>query len=141
MQPTLMSYTFSGPPAPVLLDVASVKPDSILLLDTFFHVIVWHGEVIGSWRDAGYQELPEHVLFRTMLQQPKDDAQVRCRVVRRTRQSRARLEGGGGWGRVCSCVCEHLRVVGRVCMSLPCRGLPLPALAGWIASALVRVHT
>ncbi len=76
MQPTLMSYTFNGPPGPVLLDVQSVKPDAILLLDTFFHVIVWHGEVISTWREAGYQELPEHALFRSMLQQPKDDAQV-----------------------------------------------------------------
>ena len=32
IQPTLMSYSFTGPPQPVLLDVASIQPDCILLL-------------------------------------------------------------------------------------------------------------
>ena len=76
MQPSLLSYTFHGPPTPVLLDVASVKSDCILLLDTFFHVIVWHGETIAAWREQGYQDLPEHVHFKNLLQAPKDDAQV-----------------------------------------------------------------
>ena len=76
MQPSLLSYSFNGPPTPVLLDVASVKPDSILLLDTFFHVIVFHGETIASWRDQGYQDLPEHVHFKNLLQAPKEDAQA-----------------------------------------------------------------
>ena len=32
LQPTLLSYSFHGPPQPVLLDATSVKPDTILLL-------------------------------------------------------------------------------------------------------------
>jgi protein transport protein SEC23 len=51
IQPSLLSYTFSAPPVPVLLDNVSVKPDCILLLDTFFHVLIFHGETIASWRD------------------------------------------------------------------------------------------
>jgi protein transport protein SEC23 len=47
LQPSLLSYSFTGPPQPALLDAASVRPDTILLLDTFFHVIVFHGETIG----------------------------------------------------------------------------------------------
>ena len=107
MQPTLIAYTFNEPPKPVLLDVASVKPDCILLLDTFFHVIVWHGEVIGAWREAGYQDLPEHVHFRNLLQAPKDDAQVRhC-----SQRYRARV-----------CVCGWVVWVVWVCFGLHSRG-------------------
>ena len=40
IQPTLLAYSFDGPPVPVLLDVTSINPDRILLLDTFFQVIV-----------------------------------------------------------------------------------------------------
>ena len=43
LQPSLLSYSFQGPPQPVLLDAASVRPDTILLLDTFFHVVVFLG--------------------------------------------------------------------------------------------------
>ena len=27
----------------------------ILLLDAFFHVVIWRGEMIQAWYDAGYQ--------------------------------------------------------------------------------------
>ena len=69
IQPILYAYSFSGPPEvatcvrvnidrclmfffasglvqqPVLLDSASILPDRILLLDTFFHILIYHGEV------------------------------------------------------------------------------------------------
>lgn len=73
IQPTLMSYSFSEP-EPVLLDVASVKPDRILLLDTFFYVIVFCGSRIAEWRNAGYHLKENHANFRELLQAPKDDA-------------------------------------------------------------------
>lgn len=38
---------------PAMLDAASVRPDTILLLDTFFHVVIFHGETIGAWREQG----------------------------------------------------------------------------------------
>ncbi len=38
IQPTLETYSFSGPPEPVILSAVSVKPDHILLLDSFFTV-------------------------------------------------------------------------------------------------------
>jgi len=43
IQPALLEYSFeAGPPRPVLLDVASMqRKDVILLLDSFFHVVVW----------------------------------------------------------------------------------------------------
>lgn len=76
IQPALLSYSFTGPPTPVLLDVTSIKPDTILLLDTFFTVVVFHGETIASWRDAGYQEQADYANFKSLLQAPKDDAQA-----------------------------------------------------------------
>mmetsp|Transcript_11727 Transcript_11727/g.18926 ORF Transcript_11727/g.18926 Transcript_11727/m.18926 type:complete len:382 (+) Transcript_11727:91-1236(+) len=76
IQPALLSYSFSGPPTPVLLDASSIKPDVILLLDTFFTVVVFHGETIVSWRDAGYHNKPEYANFKSLLQAPKEDAQA-----------------------------------------------------------------
>lgn len=74
IQPTLMSYSLSGPPEPVLLDVASVAPDRILLLDTFFYVIVFSGSRIAQWRNAGYHNDGKHQNLSLLMQAPKDDA-------------------------------------------------------------------
>ena len=41
IQPALLQYNFDTPePQPVMLDVSSLKQNSILLLDTFFYVLV-----------------------------------------------------------------------------------------------------
>jgi protein transport protein SEC23 len=76
LQPSLLAYSFNGPPHPVLLDATSVRPDTILLLDTFFHVIVFHGETIAAWKQQGYQSQEEHVNFRNLLEAPQNDAQM-----------------------------------------------------------------
>ncbi|KAJ1966274.1 GTPase-activating protein S23 [Dipsacomyces acuminosporus] len=75
IQPTLTSYGFEGPPAPVLLDSMSMKPDVVLLLDTFFHILIWHGETIAEWRKAGYHEQPEYENLKLLLEAPVQDAQ------------------------------------------------------------------
>jgi protein transport protein SEC23 len=77
IQPTLMSYAFDAPPQPVLLDSVSIKPDVILLLDTFFHILIFHGEVVAQWRKAGYQDQEGHENFKELLELPVADAQVR----------------------------------------------------------------
>lgn len=74
IQPTLMSYSLSGAPEPVLLDVTSIKSDRILLLDSFFYVIVFCGEMVSAWRKAGYHEDGKHSNLKMLLQAPKDDA-------------------------------------------------------------------
>ena len=71
-----MSYTFDTPPQPVLLDSVSIKPDVILLLDTFFHILIWHGETIAQWRKAGYQNQEGYSNFKELLEAPVADAQV-----------------------------------------------------------------
>ena len=65
IQPTLLAYSFNGPPVPVLLDVTSISPDRILLLDTFFQVIVFHGETISAWRKQGKPARLEHARTNT----------------------------------------------------------------------------
>lgn len=77
IQPTLMSYTFDTPPQPVLLDSVSIKPDVILLLDTFFHILIFHGETVAQWRKAGYQDQEGYENFKELLEMPVADAQVR----------------------------------------------------------------
>ena len=76
IQPALLSYSFNGPPEPVLLDAVSIKPDVILLLDTFFHVVVMNGETIAAWREQGYHEQPEYANLKKLLEAPKEDAMM-----------------------------------------------------------------
>uniref|UniRef100_A0A7N5JNF0 Protein transport protein SEC23 n=1 Tax=Ailuropoda melanoleuca TaxID=9646 RepID=A0A7N5JNF0_AILME len=75
IQPILYSYSFHGPPEPVLLDSSSILADRILLMDTFFQIVIYLGETIVQWRKAGYQDMPEYENFRHLLQAPLDDAQ------------------------------------------------------------------
>ncbi|KAJ6655663.1 hypothetical protein lerEdw1_004899 [Lerista edwardsae] len=75
IQPILYAYSFSGPPEPVLLDSSSILPDRILLMDTFFQILIYHGETIDQWRKSGYQDMAEYENFRHLLQAPADDAQ------------------------------------------------------------------
>ena len=52
----------------VLLDVASISPDRILLLDSYFYVVVFHGTSIAQWRKEGYHLQPEHAGFKQLLE-------------------------------------------------------------------------
>lgn len=74
IQPTLTSYSLDQPPRPVILDSSSVRPDAILLLDSYFHIVIWHGEHIAQWRDNGYAEKPEFANFKALLEAPVLDA-------------------------------------------------------------------
>jgi len=42
------------------LDSSSILPDRILLMDTFYHILIYHGETIAQWVQAGYDNLPEY---------------------------------------------------------------------------------
>lgn len=52
----------------VLLDVESIQPDRILLLDSFFYVVVFHGTSIAQWRKEGYHLQEEHAGFKQLLE-------------------------------------------------------------------------
>lgn len=74
IQPTLTSFSMDSEPEAVLLDSISIKPDRILLLDTFFHILIYHGSTIAAWRSQGYQDLPEYAAFKEFLEDPKKEA-------------------------------------------------------------------
>jgi protein transport protein SEC23 len=76
IQPALQEYSFEGYAKPVLLDATSLKPNVILLLDSFFYVVIWRGETIQAWYDAGYQEKDEYASFKQLLTEPENDARV-----------------------------------------------------------------
>uniref|UniRef100_A0A3Q3W285 Protein transport protein SEC23 n=1 Tax=Mola mola TaxID=94237 RepID=A0A3Q3W285_MOLML len=75
IQPVLYAYSFTGPPEPVLLDSSSILPDRILLMDTFFMILIYNGKEVAQWRKKGYQEMPEYEFFKHLLQAPVNDAQ------------------------------------------------------------------
>ncbi|EDO19247.1 hypothetical protein Kpol_1050p107 [Vanderwaltozyma polyspora DSM 70294] len=74
IQPTLTSFSMEDEPQAVLLDSVSVKPNTILLLDTFFFILIYHGEQIAQWRKAGYQDDPQYTDFKALLEEPKLEA-------------------------------------------------------------------
>nr|XP_023920727.1 protein transport protein SEC23 [Quercus suber]POF00040.1 protein transport protein sec23 [Quercus suber] len=75
IQPTLLQYSFDGPPIPVLLDVRSISPDVILLFDSYFHVVIHCGSKISQWRKLGYDKDPNHENLRKLLEAPEVDAE------------------------------------------------------------------
>lgn len=75
IQPTLFQYSFDGPPIPVLLDIRSICPDSILLFDSFFLVVIHYGSKIAQWKKLGYDKDPNHENFRKLLEAPELDAE------------------------------------------------------------------
>lgn len=75
IQPTLMAYSLDGPAAPVMLDVSSCNTGRILVLDTFFHVVIWYGDKIARWRADKIQDNPQYAYFAHLLQAPKTDVQ------------------------------------------------------------------
>jgi protein transport protein SEC23 len=62
IQPSLISYSFQSAAEPVLLDVTAIAADRILLFDSYFTVVVFHGTSIAQWRNAGYHNQPEHAV-------------------------------------------------------------------------------
>ncbi|KAH9407292.1 Protein transport protein Sec23A [Tyrophagus putrescentiae] len=74
IQPTLLAYSFNEPTQPVLLDTSSIHPERILLMDTFFHIVIFSGETIAAWRKANYQAQPEYEAFAQLLEAPVKDA-------------------------------------------------------------------
>ncbi|KAI1910606.1 GTPase-activating protein S23 [Ophidiomyces ophidiicola] len=75
IQPTLDSYSLDHEGAqPVLLDSSSIQPTHILLLDTFFHILIFNGETMAAWRKADYQNQEGYENFKAILEQPKEDA-------------------------------------------------------------------
>lgn len=67
IQPQLLTYGMNEPPQPALLDVSSILPDHILLLDSYFYLVIFHGTTVASWRKAEYHLHPDHADFAQLL--------------------------------------------------------------------------
>ncbi|EGW29961.1 uncharacterized protein SPAPADRAFT_144148 [Spathaspora passalidarum NRRL Y-27907] len=82
VQPTLLSYDINDwndentEPIPVMLDSLSLGPSKILLLDTFFQILIYHGSQIAAWRNAGYHEQADFAYFKDFLEAPKQEAMI-----------------------------------------------------------------
>uniref|UniRef100_A0A0E0IDA7 Protein transport protein SEC23 n=1 Tax=Oryza nivara TaxID=4536 RepID=A0A0E0IDA7_ORYNI len=73
IQPSLISYSFQSGPEPVLLDVTAIAADRILLLDSYFTIVIFHGITIAQWRKAGYQDQQGHEAFAQLLKAPHEE--------------------------------------------------------------------
>lgn len=77
IQPALLEYNMQNPqPTPVQIDVDAMKKDVILLLDTYFHVVIWQGEHIHQWIKEKYHEQPEYEGLRNLIAAPLEDAKL-----------------------------------------------------------------
>lgn len=75
IQPTLTSFEQDSEEGePVLLDSLSIQDEKILLLDTFFHILIFHGSTVAAWRRQGYQDDPEFIGFKEFLELPRLEA-------------------------------------------------------------------
>ena len=69
IQPAMQAYSMGSPqPEPVMLDVASVMPDRVLLLDSYFTVVVWHGSTVAQWRKADYHLQEEYAHLKPLME-------------------------------------------------------------------------
>jgi protein transport protein SEC23 len=76
IQPTLQMYTCDNPSgAPAALDSTSVQPDNVLVLDTFFEVVVHWGSTIILWKANDFHKNPEYASFAKLLEVPMADAE------------------------------------------------------------------
>eukprot|EP00485_Elphidium_margaritaceum_P003146 CAMPEP_0202686984 /NCGR_PEP_ID=MMETSP1385-20130828/2714_1 /ASSEMBLY_ACC=CAM_ASM_000861 /TAXON_ID=933848 /ORGANISM="Elphidium margaritaceum" /LENGTH=816 /DNA_ID=CAMNT_0049341685 /DNA_START=32 /DNA_END=2482 /DNA_ORIENTATION=- len=61
----------------VLLELSSRHPERILLLDTFFHLVIWYGRKIAKWREdkiwLNEEYGHEYVWFKKLLLAPKQE--------------------------------------------------------------------
>ena len=76
IQPTLMRYNYTNPldPEPVLLDSASVTGDSVLLLDTYFHLLIHRGEQVAQWIKDDLHLQQDYANIKLMIEQPEQDS-------------------------------------------------------------------
>lgn len=76
IQPVLYQYTGENPEsASIMLEMTNLKATSVLLLDMFTHVLIWHGETVVKWRDDKLHEKEEYANIKQMLEKPVEDAE------------------------------------------------------------------
>ena len=73
IQPTLMAYTLEEGCFPVLLDVGSIATNRILMLDDFFHLVVFYGSDVAAWYSQEIWKQEDYKYMEEFFQQPEDD--------------------------------------------------------------------
>ena len=48
----------------------------MILVDTYFNVLIWRGSTIHSWIEEGYHEMPEYEHLKNLIDQPQEDADL-----------------------------------------------------------------
>ena len=77
IQPSLFAYTLENPNAcPVLCDMDSLSDDRILVVDTYFFVLLWYGKTIHYWKEQNFQDDPQFAHFKELLNVSKTDAEL-----------------------------------------------------------------
>ena len=75
IQPSLFAYSVEASEAtPVLCDMDSLSDNRILVVDTYFFVLVWWGKTIQYWKQQGFHEDPEYEYFKNLLDMTQEDA-------------------------------------------------------------------
>ncbi|KAA6382197.1 MAG: putative Protein transport protein SEC23, partial [Streblomastix strix] len=75
IEPILLSYGLERPPERKPLDVASIQPDTVLLLDCYFRLIIQHGTSIAAWREQGLHLQEDYKHVKKVLEDPIAHAQ------------------------------------------------------------------
>ena len=77
IQPALFRYDSENEePIPVLCDFESLKTDSVILVDTYFYVLIWRGASVHSWIESKYHEYEEYPNIKRLYEKPGQDANI-----------------------------------------------------------------
>ena len=77
VQPSLTQYDLvNDGPVAANCDIESMKDDVILLMDSYFHIVVWRGSSIVNWVKDGYHEQPDYENLKSILASPDSDIGV-----------------------------------------------------------------
>lgn len=77
IQPALFQYDLQeAEPTPVLCDFESLKPDIVLLVDTYFYLLIWRGVNVHGWHVDKMHEQPEYEHLNYLFTQPLEDARI-----------------------------------------------------------------
>lgn len=77
IQPSLTQYDLENE-APIVAqcDIESMKDDVILLMESYFHIVVWKGSTIVNWVSEGYHEQEDYANLKSILEAPDSDIEV-----------------------------------------------------------------
>lgn len=77
IQPSLTQYDLKNEdPVAAICDIESMKDDVILLMDSYFHIVIWRGSTIIDWIQQGYHEQEEYANLKNIMTAPQEDVKV-----------------------------------------------------------------